>query len=174
MTSPETTDTDSAPVFTVTRTFLAPRELVFRAWTQPEHLARWMSPAGMTPLGSRLDLRPGGLFHYGLRTPDGQEMWGKWVFREIEAPSRLVFVSSFSDAAGGFARHPMAADWPLETLSTVTFSEQEGRTVLTLTGTPINASETERQTFASALNGMNQGWAGTFAQLDAYLAEAQS
>ena len=166
------TTTEATPVFTLTRAFLAPRELVFRAWTQPEHLAEWMSPAGMTQLGNSLDLRPGGLFHYGLKTPDGQEMWGKWVFREIEAPSRLVFVSSFSDVAGGFTRHPMAADWPLETLSTVTFTEQGGQTVLTLTGTPINASESERQTFASALGGMNQGWGGTFAQLDVHLTEA--
>ena len=167
------TSTDTTPVFTITRTFHAPRELVFRAWTQPEHLARWMSSAGMTQFSTSLDLRPGGVFHYGLRTPDGQQLWGKWVFREIEAPSRLVFVSSFSDAAGGFTRHPMAADWPLETLSTVTFTEQAGQTVLTLSAAPLNASESERQTFAGAVAGMDQGWGGTFAQLETYLADVQ-
>ncbi|WP_407539312.1 SRPBCC domain-containing protein [Deinococcus radiomollis] len=168
------TTTETTPLFTLSRTFRAPRELVFRAWTQPEHLAQWMSSAGMTQFSTRLDLRPGGLFHYGLKTQDGQELWGKWIFREIEAPSRLVFVSSFSDAAGGLTRHPMAAQWPLETLSTVTFTEQEGKTLLTLTATPIGASEPERQAFAEALDGMDQGWGVTFAQLETYLAGAQA
>lgn len=165
------TQTETGSVnFSTTRTLNAPLELVFRAWTQPEHLARWMSPAGMTQISTSLDLRPGGLFHYGLKSPDGLEMWGKWVFREIEPPSKLVFVSSFSDAAGGFTRHPLAADWPLETLSTVTFTENGGRTLLTLSSEPINASESERQTFLNALAGMEQGWGGTFTQLERYLA----
>lgn len=165
------TQTETGSVnFSTTRTLNAPLELVFRAWTQPEHLARWMSPAGMTQISTSLDLRPGGLFHYGLKSPDGLEMWGKWVFREIEPPSKLVFVSSFSDAAGGFTRHPLAADWPLETLSTVTFTEHGGRTLLTLSSEPINASESERQTFLNALAGMEQGWGGTFTQLERYLA----
>lgn len=162
-----------APTFTVTRSFDAPRDLVYRVWTEQEHLGRWMSPAGLTPLESALDLRPGGLFHYGMKTPDGAEMWGKWVFREVVPPERLVFVQSFSDREGGLTRHPMAAEWPMEVLSTVTFEDEGGRTLLTLTGTPLNASEAERQTFEGALGGMNQGWAGTFAQLDAHLARTQ-
>lgn len=161
----------SSARFSTTRTLNAPRELVFQAWTQPEHLTRWMSPAGMTQVSTSLDLRPGGLFHYGLSTPQGQEMWGKWVFREVTPPSRLVFVSSFSDAAGGFTRHPLAENWPLETLSTVTFTEHGGRTLLTLSSKPINASESERQAFLNALAGMEQGWGGTFAQLERHLTE---
>ena len=163
--------TEPTTPFTTSRTFDAPRTLVWRAWTQPQHLARWMSPAGMTQLSSSLDLRPGGTFHYGLRTPEGQEMWGRWVFREIEEPSRLVFVSAFSDAAGGLGRHPMSPTWPQETLSTVIFSEAGGKTTVTLSAEPINASVSERGTFAGAFGGMTQGWAGTFEQLTAYLAE---
>ncbi|WP_425147544.1 SRPBCC family protein [Deinococcus sp.] len=162
--------TEAPTVFTTSRTFDAPRELVWRVWTQPQHLARWMSPAGMTQLGSSLDLRPGGVFHYGLRTPDGQELWGKWVFGEIVPPELLEFIQAFSDAAGGLDRNPMAAEWPLETLSTVTFSEADGKTTVTLSSKPVNASEGERQTFAGAFDSMTQGWGGTFDKLTAYLA----
>ncbi|WP_424951817.1 SRPBCC family protein [Deinococcus sp.] len=162
---------ETAPLFTTSRTFDAPRDLVWRVWTEQAHLGRWMSPAGMTQLGSSLDLRPGGVFHYGLRTPDGLEMWGKWVFRRVVPPELLEFVQSFSDAAGGLGRNPMAADWPLETLSTVAFSEADGKTTVTLSSGPINASERERQMFAGAFGGMTQGWGGTFDKLEAYLAE---
>src|SRR5205823_4677268 len=83
-------------------------------WVEPDRLARWWGPKGFTMLSSTLDLRPGGIFHYGMRSPDGREMWGRWVFREVVAPERLVFVASFSDEAGGVTRHPFAPDWPLE------------------------------------------------------------
>lgn len=159
-----------APLFTTSRTFDAPRKLVWRVWTEQAHLGQWMSPAGMTQLSSSLDLRPGGVFHYGLRTPDGLEMWGKWVFREVTPTDFLEFVQSFSDAAGGLDRHPMAADWPLETLSTVAFSEEDGKTTVILSAQPVNASENERQTFAGAFGSMTQGWGGTFDKLETYLA----
>ena len=61
----------------------------------------------------RLDFRPGGIFHYGMRSPDGRDMWGKFVYREIVAPERIVFVNSFSDESGATVRAPFAADWPL-------------------------------------------------------------
>src|SRR5450432_1874612 len=86
--------------FVISRTFDAPRSLVFNAWTDPEHLMKWWGPKGLTMLSSKLDLRPGGVFLYGMRTPDGRDMWGKWVFREIVTPQRLVFVVSFADADG--------------------------------------------------------------------------
>ena len=55
--------------------------------------------------------------HYGMRTPDGNEMWGKWIYREIVKPERLVVVASFSDAQRGITRHPLSPEWPLETPS---------------------------------------------------------
>ena len=63
-------------------------------------------------LSSKMDLRPGGTYHYGMRTPDGKEMWGRFVYREIIPPERIVFVNSFSDPEGGITRHPMAPTWP--------------------------------------------------------------
>jgi uncharacterized protein YndB with AHSA1/START domain len=99
-------------------------------------------------------------------------MWGKWIFREIVRPERLIFVVSFSDEAGGETRHPWAPDWPLKTLSTLSFSEHDGRTKLTAQGVPLDASESERATVEAGHESMRQGWSGTLDQLAQYLAEA--
>jgi uncharacterized protein YndB with AHSA1/START domain len=159
--------------FVITRVVHAPRELVWDAWTQREHLAQWMGPKGTRIVRSSLDLRPGGLFHYGMQAPDGQLMWGRWVFREIERAARLVVVVSFSDEHAGVTRHPLAADWPLETLSTMIFADHAGiggGTTVVLQWTPCNATEAERRLFAASHAGMEQGWSGTMEQLGAYLA----
>ena len=87
------------------RVFDAPRELVFKAWTDPADLKRWWGPKGFTWVGCKTDLRPGGLFHYCMRSPHGHEMWGKFVYREIVAPEQLIFVNSFSDQDGRTTRH---------------------------------------------------------------------
>src|SRR5215510_12996881 len=110
-------------VFTITRVFDAPRDLVWKAHTELEHLKHWWGPKGFTWAGGRLDLRPNGVFHYGLKSADGGTMWGKLTYREIVAPRRLVLIVSFSDEKEGVTRHPMSAAWPLETLSTSTFAE---------------------------------------------------
>ena len=160
--------------FVITRVFRAPRELVWDAWTQREHLARWMGPKGTTIAHATLDLRPGGLFLYGMRAPDGSMMWGKWVFREIARPQRLVVVVSFSDENAGVTRHPMVPGWPLETLSTMTFAEHAGiggGTTVVLEWRPLNATAQERAVFAASHASMTQGWSGTMEQLEAYLAQ---
>lgn len=101
---------------------------------------------------------------------NGQEMWGKWVFREITPPRKLVYINSFSDEKGGLTRHPMSPTWPLEMLTTVTFEEEDGKTQLTLTWVPVNANEQERQTFLGGMDGMKSGWTGSFDNLDNELA----
>jgi uncharacterized protein YndB with AHSA1/START domain len=163
--------------FVVVRTFAAPRALVFAALTQEEHLRHWMGPAGMVMSHCRVDLRPGGTFHYGLKAagaPAGPVMWGKWTYREIVAPERLVVVVQFSDEQGGLSRHPPAANWPLHTLSITTLTEADGITTLRLDWRALDATEAEEQLFNSSHAGMQQGWSGTMAQLDAYLASAQA
>ncbi len=156
--------------FVISRVFAAPRQLVYDAWTRKEHLMRWFGPKGFTMLAAHADIRPGGSFHYGMRSPEGHEMWGKWVFRELVAPERIVLVSSFSDANGGVARHPMSPTWPRETLSTTTLTEQAGKTTLVLRSAPLDASDAERATFDGAFDGMDKGWGGTMDQFAAYLA----
>lgn len=162
----------TAPEFTFTRIFDAPRDRVWKALTDIDHLKHWWGPTGFTWLGGTLDLKPGGLFHYGMRSPNGQDMWGKFVFREVVAPERLVFVNSFSDAQGGTTRHPMAPNWPAEVLNAWTLSEKEGRTTLHLRGTPINASEEERKIFTGGFESMRGGFGATLDQLAAYLPRA--
>ena len=158
--------------FVITRTLDAPRDLVWKAWTEPDRLTRWFSPKGFTNLTSRVDLRVGGTFHYGLRMPDGGEMWGKFNYREVVPPERLVYVMHFSDAEGGVTRHPMAPTWPLKTLCTTTLEAQGDKTLLTVRAVPFEATEEEIRTFEAGRDSMKGGWGGTFDQLEAYLAEA--
>jgi len=160
--------------FEISRTFDAPRELVWKAWTERDRLMQWFGPKGCIISVATLDLRPGGVFHYCMKTPDGKEMWGKFVYREVVPPQRIVLVNSFSDAKGGITRHPLSATWPLEMLSTTTFTEHQGKTTITLRWFPINATDIERSTFDSAHGGMQQGWTGTFDQLAEYLAKVSS
>jgi uncharacterized protein YndB with AHSA1/START domain len=160
--------------FEITRVFDAPREQVWKAWTDPERLKHWWGPKGFTVHTCKVDLRPGGTFLYGMKTPDGADMWGKFVYRKIEAPKRLEFIVSFSDPKGGITRHPWSEHWPLQTMSTVTFEEQgKDKTKVTVRWTPHEASEIERKTFDEGRASMQQGWGGTFDQFAGYLAKAR-
>lgn len=167
----KTTDDYTGREFVITREFDAPRELVWQAWTERERLRQWFGPKGFTMPVAKMDFRPGGSFHYCLQSPDGHKMWGKFIYREIVAPERIVLVNSFSDEAGGLTRHPMSPTWPLEMLATTTFAEHGGKTTLTVKWKPLNATEEERRTFDAAHGGMQQGWSGTFEQLATYLAK---
>ena len=160
--------------FEISRTFDAPRELVWKAWTERDRLVQWFGPKGFTMPVATLDFRPGGVFHYCMRSAGGgQEMWGRFVYREIVPPERIAWVHSFSDETGGLARSPFGGDWPLEMLASVTFAEQGGRTTVTVRWAPLNATEAERKAFDAARESMRGGWTGTFDQLDAYLAKAR-
>jgi uncharacterized protein YndB with AHSA1/START domain len=155
--------------FILTRSVNAAREFVFEVWTERDHLQQWFGPKGCPIVSCTNDLRPGGLMHYAMQMPGGGAMWGRWIYREIAAPERLVFVVSFSDEQGGITRAPFSAGWPLEMLSTVTFQESGGGTEITLRASAHNPTELERETFNSAHNSLRQGWSGTVAQLDDYL-----
>ncbi|HEX5050289.1 MAG TPA: SRPBCC family protein [Planctomycetota bacterium] len=162
--------------FAMRRVVGAPRELVYRVWTEREHLAKWFGPPGCTLGATSLDLRPGGVFHYCMRFPGAPDSWGKWVFREITPPERLVFVVSFADERGASIRAPWDATWPLEMLATVTFEPHAGigkGTVITLQSSAHDASPMEQRTFDDGHGSMTQGWAGTFDRLVDYLATAK-
>jgi len=164
---------DGTRDFVISRTLDAPHDLVWQTWTQPEHLNRWWGPKGFKVVACDIDLRPGGVLHYGLQSPDGNTMWGKWTFREIKAPELMVVVVSFSDKDRGVTRHPMAPSWPLETLSRTTFEEKDGKTLMTLRWRPINATPEEIAMFDASHESMTGGFSGTFEQLTAYLAAIQ-
>jgi uncharacterized protein YndB with AHSA1/START domain len=157
--------------FVISREFNAPRELVWKAWTERERLMKWFGPKGFTMPAAKLDFHAGGTFHYCLCAPDGKEMWGKFIYREIVPPQKLVFVISFSDEDGGVTRHPFSTTWPLEMLTTTTLVERDGKTILTIEWVPLNSTDEESKTFDAARDEKTQDWTGTFAQLDEYLAK---
>lgn len=166
---------EETPEFVIVRTFDAPRELVFRAWTETEHLTRWWGPKGMTITDLTNDPRPGGMMHYAMRMPGGGVMWGRWIYREIVPPERLSFVTSFSNPEGGVTRAPFfAGGWPLEVLSTVTFEEHEGKTTVTMRAVPVDAPAAEWKTFEGNFDSMKMGWGGTLDQLEAHLDSAKA
>jgi uncharacterized protein YndB with AHSA1/START domain len=151
----------------ITRVFDAPRELVFKAWTEPEHLMRWWGPKGFTMPLCKVDLRPGGVIHFCMRSPEGHDIWCKGVYREIVEPERIVVTDSFSDEKGNTvppAQYGLSPDWPAESLMTVTFAEDEGKTKLTL-HLGVSESLAKRQ-------GADVGWAETLDRLAGYLAKA--
>ena len=169
----ENLNTSTVREFVISRVFDAPRELVWKSWTEPERLKQWWGPKGFKVHTCKVDLRPGGIFHYGMKAPDGSDIWGRFTYREIDAPKRLVFLNAFSDPKGGVARHPGHASWPLELLSTVTFDELGGKTKVTVQWVPADsATQVERKTFDEGRGSMKQGWTGTMDQFAAYLATA--
>jgi uncharacterized protein YndB with AHSA1/START domain len=137
----------------ITRIFGASRELVFKAWTEPERLMRWWAPKGCTTPFCKVDLRVGGAFHYCIRLPEGRDIWGIGIYREIVEPERIVYTDAFADAEGSPvspAHYGMSLSHPAETLVTVTFAEHGGKTRLTLRHS-IPESVEERR-------GVQQGW----------------
>jgi uncharacterized protein YndB with AHSA1/START domain len=160
--------------FVISRVFDAPRDLMWKCFTDPERMKHWWGPKGVKVVKAKMDLCVGGTYLYGMETPDGKVMWGKFVYREIVPPEKLVFINSFSDEAGGLTRHPMSASWPLEMLSVFTFEEQPGgKTKFTVRWATHNATAQEQQTFDTGHASMTQGWGGTLDQLEAYLKGAQ-
>ncbi len=134
----------------ITRIFDAPRSLVFKAWTQPEHMVHWFCPNGFTLPVCEMDFRPGGAYRLCMRGPDGKDYWVKGVYREIVAPERIVWTGTLEDDGN-------------ETMMTVTFAEHEGKTKLTV-----------HQTFlleSFATRGARQGWTESLDRLAAYLAK---
>jgi uncharacterized protein YndB with AHSA1/START domain len=157
--------------FLISRIFDAPRELVWKAWTEPERLAAWLGPKG-APVARviRFELSAGGVFLSAMKTPDGSEMCAKFVYREVTPISRLVWVHSFADVNGNLARHPMSPTWPLELLTKVTFADLADKTEITLDWVPLNANAAEIATFKDGKPSMQGGWTGSFDQLAEYLA----
>ncbi|HEY6008537.1 MAG TPA: SRPBCC domain-containing protein [Geobacteraceae bacterium] len=150
----------------ITRIFEAPRELVWKAWTEPERSKRWWGPKGFTTPFCRIDLRVGGAYLYCMRSPEGQDYWGTGVYREIVPLERLVCTDSFADENGQVvpaAHYGMTGEWPLELLVTVTFEERDGKTRLTLRHAGLPAGEMREQCAA--------GWNESFDKLAACLAK---
>ena len=158
--------------FSIIRVLNAPRERVFKAWSEAEQLGQWWGAKGSGIRIINLDFRAGGGFHYAMQLPNGSEIWGKFTYEEIQPPERIVFISSFADAEGNTIRNPFSAAWPLQVRNTLTLTESAGTTTLNLRGGPHQASDAEQKMFAFAHPAMQMGFGGTFDQLDAWLTRA--
>jgi uncharacterized protein YndB with AHSA1/START domain len=158
--------------FVISREFDAPRDLVWKTWTEGARLKQWWGPKDFVVHTCKVDLKPGGLFLYGMTAPDGSDMWGRFQYLEVDAPKKLVFILSFSDPAGGISRHPWHMAWPLQMLSSVTFESMGSRTMVTVQSEPHEAGAEEARTFYDGRDSMKQGWTGTFEKLQDHLASA--
>jgi uncharacterized protein YndB with AHSA1/START domain len=149
-----TTTTTTERELVMTRVFPAPRALVFKAWTEPERIKQWWGPRGFTTLSCEMDLRPGGAWRTRSRSPEGTEHAEHGVFREIVEPELLVFTQAW-EHADGTPKH--------ETLVTVTFTDQGGKTLLSF-HQGVFESVTSRDAH-------NEGWSSAFELLVEYLAK---
>jgi len=156
--------------FIITRTFNAPRATVVKAWTEEKKLMKWWGPKGAQMLSAKMDLRPGGMFHYSMKNSDFT-MWGKWAIKEVDLPNKLVWLNSFSDPQGGVVAHPMMPDFPKELHTTVTFAEADGKTSVKVVWDPSGCTEAEQRAFDSIRESMQGGWGGSLEVLAEVLAK---
>ncbi len=150
----------------ITRIFDAPRELIWKAWTEPERVKRWWGPKTFTTPIVKIDLRVGGGYFNCMRSPEGKDYCSKGTYKEIAEPERLVSSDSFADAKGNVVPatyYGMDSRWPLEARLDVTFEDIQGKTKMTLRYEGIaGASEQD-------LRNMEQGWNEQFDKLVEYL-----
>lgn len=150
-------ETPSEQQLVITRVFDAPRTLVWQAWTEATHLAQWWGPRGFTNPVCEVDLRPAGAIRIDMRWPQGDIISMGGTFHEIIAPERLVFTSTAGEGNDG---QPLLA-----VPNTVTFTEQNGKTLLTLKAMVIKAAPE----MAAAVAGMEEGWSQSLDKLAEYL-----
>ena len=153
----------------IERIFAAPRDLVWRAWTEPEEVTRWWGPRRFTSPACRIDLRVGGRYLFCMRSPGGRNIWSTGVYRELVPHERIVCTDSFCDEHGNVVpstHYGLPADYPMEMLLTITFEDHGRGTKLTLTHEPLPAGETTEMT--------EDGWIGSFEKLEKSLANDAS
>lgn len=155
--------------FIITREFEAPRNLVWKTWTDKEHLSKWMSPVGFDMSFKKFEFKVGGEILFSQSSSDGIVMWAKWDIREIEINKKLVMLITVSDKNGHPSIHSMVSTWPQKMLATTTFNEKNGNTIVNLKWTPYEADEEALATFNGSLEGMSQAWSETFTVLESYL-----
>lgn len=144
----------------ITRVFNAPRKLVWKAWSEPEHFMRWWGPKGFTCPVCKMDFRVGGTYLWCMRSPEGQDFWTTGVYREIIPIERIVYTDSFADEKGNAvppSHYGMTGDWGDELVVTVTFEDHEGKTIMTLHHTGLPAGEMSEMAEA--------GWKESFDKL---------
>lgn len=140
----------------INRTFDAPRDLVFSMWTDPTHVAAWWGPHGFTNPRVDIDLQPGGAYSIDMKGPDGQIYPDSTTVEDVVPNEKLVLMGRvFEDGQGGFH---------LEVRQTITFTEQDGKTLVSIHASVLKVSP---EAFG-ALAGMEQGWSESLEKLAVY------
>jgi uncharacterized protein YndB with AHSA1/START domain len=157
--------------FVINRTFDAPLDLMFKAWTEPKHFSQWLPPTGFKMEFIKADIKQGGSTFYFMSNDSGMKMYGSTRYIEIKSPDLLVYTQQFNDEKGNVSRHPMAPTWPETMLTTVALAEEgPDKTRVTITWEPYGkVTPEELDTFIKAKAGMTQGWTGSFDKLEEYL-----
>ncbi len=152
------------PEYVLDRVFDAPRDMVWKAWTDPELLSHWYGP-GIETIIHKFDLKPGGQWLNEMKWGDNRDL-SRMVFQEVVPPQKLVWHHSAADADWNVIASPMMADWPRVLLTTVIFEDQGDKTKVRLTQVPIDASDAEIACFAKMMAGMDNGWGKGYAIMD--------
>ncbi len=155
--------------FSMTRVFDAPKDLVWRAWTEADLVQRWYGP-GVETVIHEFEVKPGGLWLNEMRMGE-RSMKQRMEFTEVSPTDRLVFLMSNADEDWKVTANPMMPDWPRTLLTTVTLEDRDGGTLLTLNWDPHEATDAEEAAFAAAASDFNKGWGAGMKIIDEILAE---
>ncbi|HSD14012.1 MAG TPA: SRPBCC domain-containing protein [Flavobacterium sp.] len=153
----------------ISRDFKAPKNLVYKAWSEAERFEQWWGPSGFSTNVITFDFRQQGTCHYCIESPDSLKMWGRFIYKEILPNKKIEFLNCFSDENAGVIRAPFSESWPLEMFNIMTLEEENGITTVTLLIAPYNASDMEIKTFGENHENMELGFKGTFDRLEDYL-----
>lgn len=161
------------PELIIDREFEAPRELVWRAWTEPELLGRWYGP-NIETVVHEFDLSSEGVWLHEMKMGGGSS-FQKAVFKEILPPEKLVWHHYSSvDSKGNAVENPMMKDWPEILITTITFSQAGAKTNVRLSQIPLDATDSQVAGFANMKDKMGGGWGQGFAIIDEILTELQA
>lgn len=160
-------------VFVINRSFKTNRETLFKLWTETEHFANWMGPAGSSMELLQTDVREGGSMHYSMINADGSQMYGMVNYRTIQPHDLLIYSQNFCDEQGVLCKPPFAPTWPDKMLTTVRFYEEgpEETRIALRWEVEGDATGVERRTFSEAKAGMSVGWTGSFDKLEGLVGE---
>lgn len=156
------------PEFVLDRTFEAPQEQVFEAYSNARHLCNWWGSTPFDLVICELDFQPNGRFFYGLSSSDFK-IHGVFDYLEIEEPGMIRYINYFADKDGFPIRHPMSKTWPIRMMNVITFTAKEEKTELQIVTTAYQANEIELKTFKEGLDALEAGFKGTFDKLEEYL-----
>ncbi len=152
----------------ITRTYNAPKQMVFEAFATAQELEKWWGPIEMPIKVLKLDFKPQGIFHY-IMEGHGMKNYGIFRYHKIEPYDLIVWTNSFSNENAEICKPPFDMDFPLEIYNELSFEEKDGKTTITIVGGPVNASVEQEKVFISLFENMTQGFNGTFNQLEKYL-----